>query len=511
LALDVFSGRSLMPKPAHLLLLFFVAVFLHSLGNSTLPLIDRDEPRFAEASREMQQSGDYLIPRINGDYRFDKPPLIYWCQAASYNLLDDNDFAARLPSVLFAALTGVATAMWGGRIYGPKTGLCAGLMFTVCLQVFIHARAAVADMPMVFFFVTAAWADWERLRTPRIKDAGATGTSRQRLLWWAFYFSLAFGFLAKGPIALLPILFSPILAIVARRSFRPGLGSSLGGLAVILIVVGAWGVPALIATQGQFFEVGIGKHVVGRSFAAMEHHGGSGWLEYLLFLPYYFITLFISFFPWCFFVPKTIARLRTHMNSDENYLLIAVILVFGVFSLVQTKLPHYTLPCYPMLAILVARTVGHNRIFKPLLAATTILFTIIALPGFRFIEPFFISKSVGLAALPMITPETRTGSLNYDEQSLIWYLRKKTRPFHVRLDSNEFEPFMNAPGPAMCVVNSESLAKIKIDPSWQSFAVSGYNFARWKLQPRTLLGIHASIPCPQPLDLVTFIKTGNRK
>jgi Dolichyl-phosphate-mannose-protein mannosyltransferase len=116
-----------MPKLPHLLLLFFFALFLHSLGNSTLPLIDRDEPRFAEASREMQQSGDYLIPRINGDFRFDKPPLIYWCQAAAFNLLGDNDFAARLPSVLFAAATAVATALWGGRIFGPRTGLCAGL------------------------------------------------------------------------------------------------------------------------------------------------------------------------------------------------------------------------------------------------------------------------------------------------------------------------------------------------------------------------------------------------
>jgi len=498
-----------MPKSAHLFLLFFFAVFLHSLGNSTLPLIDRDEPRFAEASREMQQSGDYLIPRINGDFRFDKPPLIYWCQATTYHLLGDDDFAARLPSVLFAALTAVATAMWGGRIFGPRTGLCAGLIFTVCLQVFIHARAAVADMPMIFFFVTASWADWERRRTTQNKDASTMGGLHQRLFWWAFYLSLALGFLAKGPIALLPLLFSPIHAIVTRQSFRPSLGSSLGGLAVILIVVGAWGVPALIATEGQFFEVGIGKHVVGRSFAAMEHHGGSGWLGYLLFLPYYLVTLFVSFFPWCFFVPKTIARLRDHMNSDESYLLIAVISVFGVFSLIQTKLPHYTLPCYPMLAILVARTVSQNRKFKPLLAATTILFAVIALPGFRFIEPFFLSKTVGLAALPLITPETRTGSLNYDEQSLIWYLRKKTRPFHVRLDSNGFEQFMNEPGPALCVANGESLAKVRVDPSWHSFTVSGYNFARWKLQPKTLLGVHVSIPCPQALDLVTLIKEGN--
>ncbi len=66
-----------------LLFLFFSVLILESLGNNALPLIDRDEPRFAEASREMRQSGDFIIPRVNGAYRFDKPPLIYWCQVAS--------------------------------------------------------------------------------------------------------------------------------------------------------------------------------------------------------------------------------------------------------------------------------------------------------------------------------------------------------------------------------------------------------------------------------------------
>src|SRR6516164_11323801 len=105
-----------MIKLSHLALLFFCLVLLYSLGNWTLPLIDRDEPRFAEASREMRQSGDFLVPTLNHEYRFDKPPLIYWCQVLAYNFLGENDFAARLPSVIFAALTAVATALYSSRI-----------------------------------------------------------------------------------------------------------------------------------------------------------------------------------------------------------------------------------------------------------------------------------------------------------------------------------------------------------------------------------------------------------
>src|SRR5260221_8117 len=86
-----------------LLFLFFSVLILESLGNNTLPLIDRDEPRFAEASREIRQSGDFIIPRVNGAYRFDKQPLIYCCQVASSMVFGEKDFAVRFPSALLAA------------------------------------------------------------------------------------------------------------------------------------------------------------------------------------------------------------------------------------------------------------------------------------------------------------------------------------------------------------------------------------------------------------------------
>src|SRR6476619_3029225 len=109
--------------PLQVALFFLSAVLLFSVGNWLLPLIDRDEPRFAEASREMRQSGDYLVPRLNGEYRFDKPPLAYWSQVLAYDLLGDNDFAARLPSVLFTALTALATSIFASRMLGPNAGL----------------------------------------------------------------------------------------------------------------------------------------------------------------------------------------------------------------------------------------------------------------------------------------------------------------------------------------------------------------------------------------------------
>lgn len=484
-----------IPKLSHLVVFFFCALLLYSVGNSTLPLIDRDEPRFAEASREMLQGGDFLIPHLNGDYRFDKPPLIYWCQVLAFKLLGDSDFAARFPSVVFAALAGVCTILWASRIFGVSKGFWAGIIFGSCLQMFVHARAAVADMPMVFFFLVASWAGWERLY-----DA------RSRTWWWVFYLSLGIGFLAKGPVALLPALFSPLQAFLNRSPYRFNLLSACAGVLVVLAVIGSWGIPALVATHGEFLQVGIGKHVVQRSLQPMESHGAKGLLGYVLFLPFYAITVFVSLAPWSIFLPRTIGWLRRSRGPDENYLIGAICVMVLVFTVIQTKLPHYILPAFPMLAMLLASQVEAFRYKLQLLAATVACLLAIAIFGFRAIEPEFLSKTIAQRALPLISPETRTGSINYDEQSLIWYLRAKTRPFHMRLDSGQFAGFMSQPGSALCVVTKELAEKLAIDPAWKTFETSGHNFARWKMGPLELFGIRFKLPKPQRLELVTIFK-----
>jgi 4-amino-4-deoxy-L-arabinose transferase-like glycosyltransferase len=482
-------------RPLSVVLFFLSAVLLFSVGNWSLPLIDRDEPRFAEASREMRQSGDFLIPRLNGEYRFDKPPLIYWCQVLTYDGLGETDFAARFPSVIFAALASVATWMFGSRIFGPRVGIWSGIIFATSLQVFIHARAAVADMPLVLFFLTATWADWERSRN-----------SRSPFWWWIFYLSLGLGFLAKGPIALLPAFFAPVRWFLNRAPYRIELRSALGGGLVVLIVIGLWGVPALIATHGAYLQVGLGKHVLQRSLQPMESHGGAGLAGYLLFLPFYLAVSFFSFFPWCLFLPGCFRRLSSYREPDENFLLGPILLVLCVFTLIQTKLPHYVLPAYPMLAILVARQAAESRWRLGLLGFALILYLLIALVGFRIVEPEFLSKRIAGTALPLIFPETRTGSIGYDEQSQIWYLRAKTRPFHRHLDSSSFSSFMEQPGPALCVVNKKAIGQVNVNSAWQTFEVSGHNFAHWKVRSIPVFGIRIPMLLPESLDLVTIIK-----
>src|SRR6266702_1043470 len=124
------STSRINSAPAKYAILFLGCVLFHVAGTWSLPLIDRDEPRFAEASREMIQRGDYVVPYFNDQLRLDKPPLTYWAQTLSYRIFGDNDFAARFPSAIAASLTALVIFVWGTRLRGETLGWWAAIIFT---------------------------------------------------------------------------------------------------------------------------------------------------------------------------------------------------------------------------------------------------------------------------------------------------------------------------------------------------------------------------------------------
>src|SRR5438876_9799621 len=169
-------NRSLLTDHRSLLRCFQWALLLagcmlfHIAGTWSLPLIDRDEPRFAEASREMIERGDYIVPCFNNQLRLDKPPLTYWAQVSSYRVFGENDFAARFPSAIAAALTALSIVVWGRRMGGEKLGWWAAIIFTLSLQTFVHAKAAVADMLLVLLMTLAHWAGYELIQRPTLNQ-----------------------------------------------------------------------------------------------------------------------------------------------------------------------------------------------------------------------------------------------------------------------------------------------------------------------------------------------------
>ena len=248
--------------------LFLACLLFHVAGTWSLPLIDRDEPRFAEASREMRERGDYIVPFFNNQFRFDKPPLTYWFQIASYRIFGENDFAARFPTAVASALVALVLFAWGKRVRDERAGWWAAIIFTLSLQTFIHGKAAVADMWLVLFVTLAHRAGWALLDLNA--ERPTSDAQRSITFWWAlFYVSLALAFLAKGPIGWTPLLTVAIVQTFVRQEGFATRFKFVRGLLLMLALVCLWGIPALVQTRGEFFRIGIGKHVVERSIATM--------------------------------------------------------------------------------------------------------------------------------------------------------------------------------------------------------------------------------------------------
>ncbi len=466
-------------KSINYALLFFGCIVFHVLGTWSIPLIDRDEPRFAEASREMIERGDYVVPRFNNQLRLDKPPLAYWAQIVSYRIFGENDFAARFPSAIAAALVAMSILAWGKQIGGDRVGWWAAIIFTLSLQTFLHAKAAVADMWLVLFMTAAHWAGYELLQRPA-----------PNWKWWTiFYVSLALGFLAKGPIA-----WTPLLTIAAMKYFSRDVDPSkrfkfVRGILLMLAIVALWGIPALIQTHGEFFRIGIGRHVIGRSFSAMESHGSNSFWIYLLLLPFYFVTIFASFFPWSIKLPSLAKKLWRNQDKVDIYLLCGTGVIFIIFTLIKTKLPHYTLPAFPLVALLAARHIESERFLKGAATFAICLYLALALFAAPFAARFFPAKQLFQLAKPELRPEMEFGAIDFQEPSLVWYFRSRTHGWMTPLNQKNVGEFMAKSGGRFVVMPPAVMDKAFPSPpaNWNTFSTGGFNVAKGKHVDLTLV------------------------
>ena len=468
--------------------LFLGCVLFHVAGTWSLPLVDRDEPRFAEASREMIERGDYVIPYFNNHFRFDKPPLTYWAQVASYKIFGENDFAARFPSTIAAALTALSIFAWGSRIGGNRVGWWAAIVFTLSLQTFGHAKAAVADMSLVLFVTLAHWSGYELLRD-RLSPNRTSNIKHQTFFWWTFYLALAFAFLAKGPIGWIPLLTVASIKLFHRDIQLNPRFKFTRGILVALAIVALWGIPALIQTHGEFFRVGIGRHVIGRSFGAMEGHGANSLGVYLLLLPFYFVTVFASFFPWSIKLPWLTRQLWKERDKIDNYLLAGTAIIFVIFTLVKTKLPHYTLPAFPLLSLLLARHLAAAQFsmqaFRKFAAATVVLLFGIAILLPSFVARFFPAADLLKQSRSDLVPGMEFGVVDFTEPSLVWYFRSRVKGFMTPLRRDSVGQFMEQSGPRFVIVPT-NLAPGS-PANWKRFSSHGVNVAKGKHVDLTLI------------------------
>src|SRR5262245_42452165 len=182
--------------------------------NLSYPLVDPDESRYAEVSREMLEAGDYVVPTRFGKPYLDKPPLLYWLTAGSFRAFGVSESSARLVPALAAMLTVVATYALGARLIGYAGAWLGGLSMLSCFGFLISGRFVFIDTLLMFF------------TTVCLLTGSLAGRSARFNVWWwtASAVACALGVLAKGPIAI--VLCLPPL--VAHRWLTARHGAHLG-------------------------------------------------------------------------------------------------------------------------------------------------------------------------------------------------------------------------------------------------------------------------------------------
>ncbi len=323
-------------SPRYFLALLVAAVVGIWFNSASLPLFDRDEGAFAQATLEMRDSGNYLTTTLNGEPRYEKPMLIYWLQAASVSVLGPTEFAFRLPTLISATLWMWVLWQFARSVAGVRAALVAASAVPLTLMAGVVAHAATASVLLNLFLALALFDIYRYSQQP------------DRPVLLRVYLWMGLGFHAQGPIALVIPLLASLLFYLSQRRWRDWLRAViyLPGWALIAAVIAPWIVALAFQGGTEFFLKFISLHYTSRYTQTMQGHGGS--------LYYYLLALPLIVLPYTGLLPRVFARAR-HWRLDalDTYLLISFGIVFLLFSFSATQLPHYLLyGCSPLFVLL---------------------------------------------------------------------------------------------------------------------------------------------------------------
>jgi len=330
------------------LLLAGFCAFLFFYGLGQFGLVGADEPRYAQVAREMLERRDWITPVLGGQSWLEKPPLYYWQAMLAYSLYGVSDAAARVPSAFDATVLVIAVYVFLRR-FRPGVELDGALITASCAGVIGYARAAGTDMALASTFSIAmlAWWGWRE--------------SDKRTYLAAFYFFVALGTLAKGPVApFLAALIIGLYAVAARELRRVVKTLWLPGIALYCAISLPWYF-AVQLRNPEFFHIFFLQHNLERFSSNLYHHHAPFW--------YYLPVTLLALVPWAVFVTASFAESArlwwaersTSDKVDENcepqfriLLMLWLIAPVVFFSISQSKLPGYILPAVPAGALLLA-------------------------------------------------------------------------------------------------------------------------------------------------------------
>ncbi len=354
------------------MVLLVVALLGFLPGFFSIPPIDRDEARFAQATKQMVESGDYVDIRFQDEVRYKKPVGIYWVQAAVVKTATALGFSGalttiwlyRLPS-LVGSIGAVLLTYWAALAFVPRrAAVLAGLMMASCVLLGIERLLAKTDALLLMTVVAAMgamaraylWHERERLDAPSAWIVAAI-----------FWTALAAGVLLKGPLIVMVVALAAIALIVVDRSAAWLLTlKPIAGVIWLAVLVLPWFVAIIGRTGDAFLAGSVGEDLLGKIFTGQESHGAPP--------GYYFVLFWVTFWPGATLAAlATPAVWRARRERAVKFLLAWLVPSWVVFELVVTKLPHYVLPLYPAIAILTAAVIDARALSrKPFLELGTI-------------------------------------------------------------------------------------------------------------------------------------------
>jgi 4-amino-4-deoxy-L-arabinose transferase-like glycosyltransferase len=378
------------------LLLILLCLLLYLPGLSALPPIDRDESRFAQASKQMIESGDYIRIRFQDESRAKKPAGIYWLQVAAAKLTGHPGaiWSYRLVSVLGATLAVLFTFGFGSRLTDRRSAVFAAGLLASCLLLVSEAHQAKTDAVQLASVVAAQGA----LGLFYLRRGERTGWGPAMIFWLA----QAVGILIKGPVVPMISILTIVTLCLADRSaawlngLRP-----LPGLLLVAVLVAPWVWAISRATQGQFIGTAVKTDLLPKLLGAQESHGGKPGTYLLLALATLWPASLLV-------VPALPGAWAARRGAPTRFLLAWIIPNWLMFEIIPTKLPHYILPVYPALALLAglwltnnAQRKGWHKVFALLwgLIGTALALAAPAAPLLLKMPPIWNLVPLGLVIL----------------------------------------------------------------------------------------------------------------
>jgi 4-amino-4-deoxy-L-arabinose transferase-like glycosyltransferase len=335
-------------------LLTILAAIVYLPGIASIPPTDRDEARFIQATRQMMESGDYVRIRFLDKPRHKKPAGAYWLQAAAVETVADPATRApwpfRLPSILAAWLGLLATFTLARPLVGATSALLGAAIVGTTATLAAEAHLAKADAPLFLSVVIALGLLGQNYVGARRGLAPPRLTATLGL--WA---ALAAGTLIKGPV--LPGLFAATvlaLTIADRDAHWIARLRPVAGGVVFLALTSPWLIAIQQATDGAFLAQSVGEDILPKLLGAHESHGAPP--------GFYTLTSFATFWPWSLWtIPALLWAWRERSRPEVRFLLAWLLPSLAVLELAPTKLPHYSLPVFPALALLIALALSAGR------------------------------------------------------------------------------------------------------------------------------------------------------